>query len=761
MIPEAQVQSDWDETDPSDPSYIQNKPNLDIYVTQDELATSVSGFATHVEVYDSMVSAINVATGLIPEGSFIAEVHVTPYSEIKAAYDAGYAIYAVQHTETSDKIYNLEYHVDQIAGGGAEFKFTNIDGGTLYTAHCYEQPAGHSSTGWNTDGPIYIPAAQVQTDWNATWGMASILNKPDLSIYATDSEVQESIVSAIDFVTGIIPSAQVQSDWTESNPASASYIQNKPDEYGLVAGEHITLAVSGDNVIINSDDQTEIFNYGTSTLSEIGAAVNEGKTVMVGRSAYGVDYYGKLDKYQSGAYSFTYLDGNTLVTMKIEPDGGDGTWSMTSTPIQSGYTAGRGINISNNVISADPDNTTIGWDTNDMLSVMRPVPPPRMPLDVGKVLTVDANGDAQWASASGSTYTAGDHIDISNDTISVTGITELVAGNAINITASGASAIISSTGETQVQSDWSVTDTSSKAYIRNKPTIPASPVQSDWNVTSTSSLAFIKNKPTIHTYTGSDGISISNDVVSLSDPVNLIAGSNINISVDGVSAVISSTGGGGGSSYSAGSGIDITNDTISVKSGSGLYTDTNDILKVKTGAGIYIDANGGVAATAATVETIVIDYGEMTAANTTLFDTVFDALEGGKRVLFTQWNNTSNRDTAVGSATEWTDTAPYSITFKMQFYNGTYLNTDTVVWTRGSAATRSSSSARFNFQNAGDGLQTTSASNGTMSAKLGNGLQFDANQAIEINIGDISSVQMVTALPQNPSSTVLYLIPET
>jgi hypothetical protein len=185
------------------------------------------------------------------------------------------------------------------------------------------------------------------------------------------------------------------------------------------------------------------------------------------------------------------------------------------------------------------------------------------------------------------------------------------------------------------------------------------------------------------------------------------------------------------------------------------------MLKVKTGAGIYIDANGGVAATAATVETIVIDYGEMTAANTTLFDTVFDALEGGKRVLFTQWNNTSNRDTAVGSATEWTDTAPYSITFKMQFYNGTYLNTDTVVWTRGSAATRSSSSARFNFQNAGDGLQTTSASNGTMSAKLGNGLQFDANQAIEINIGDISSVQMVTALPQNPSSTVLYLIPET
>lgn len=48
-----------------------------------------------------------------------------------------------------------------------------------------------------------------------------------------------------------------------------------------------------------------------------------------------------------------------------------------------------------------------------------------------------------------------------------------------------------------VQADWNVSDTTSLAYIKNKPTIPASPVQSDWNVTDTTSLAYIKNKPTI------------------------------------------------------------------------------------------------------------------------------------------------------------------------------------------------------------------------------------------------------------------------
>ena len=43
------------------------------------------------------------------------------------------------------------------------------------------------------------------------------------------------------------------------------------------------------------------------------------------------------------------------------------------------------------------------------------------------------------------------------------------------------------------QSDWDVTDSSSLAYIKNKP----SGTQSDWDVTDSSSLAFIKNKPTI------------------------------------------------------------------------------------------------------------------------------------------------------------------------------------------------------------------------------------------------------------------------
>jgi len=49
----------------------------------------------------------------------------------------------------------------------------------------------------------------------------------------------------------------------------------------------------------------------------------------------------------------------------------------------------------------------------------------------------------------------------------------------------------------QVQSDWSQADSSAADYIKNKPTIPAAQVQSNWNEADNTSPAYIQNKPTI------------------------------------------------------------------------------------------------------------------------------------------------------------------------------------------------------------------------------------------------------------------------
>ena len=77
-----------------------------------------------------------------------------------------------------------------------------------------------SSVAWQ-DFPT-IPAAQVNADWNATSGLAQILNKPTLHAVATSGQYSD--------LSGLpsIPAAQVQSDWNTSNTSSVSFIQNKP-----------------------------------------------------------------------------------------------------------------------------------------------------------------------------------------------------------------------------------------------------------------------------------------------------------------------------------------------------------------------------------------------------------------------------------------------------------------------------------------------------------------------------------------------------
>lgn len=103
----------------------------------------------------------------------------------------------------------------------------------------------------------------------------------------------------------------------------------------------------------------------------------------------------------------------------------------------------------------------------------------------------------------GSTYTAGTGIDITNDVISVT------------------------------------------SAVAMKSDIPAAQVQSDWTELDTEDPSFIKNKPSEY---------------------ELVAGTGVTITPSGTNYIISSNGGGGGSTYTAGDGIDITGDVISVTS---------------------------------------------------------------------------------------------------------------------------------------------------------------------------------------------------
>lgn len=93
-----------------------------------------------------------------------------------------------------------------------------------------------------------IPAAQVNSDWDASSGVAQILNKPIIPAAQIQSDWNQSNNLLLDYIknkpslatvatSGLysdlsgkpsIPAAQIQSDWNQSNTSLLDYIKNKP-----------------------------------------------------------------------------------------------------------------------------------------------------------------------------------------------------------------------------------------------------------------------------------------------------------------------------------------------------------------------------------------------------------------------------------------------------------------------------------------------------------------------------------------------------
>ena len=83
-----------------------------------------------------------------------------------------------------------------------------------------------------------------------------------------------------------------------------------------------------------------------------------------------------------------------------------------------------------------------------------------------------------------------------------------------------------------MQSNWNETDTNSKAFIQNKPTIPAAQVQSDWNATT--GMGVILNKPTIPDVTGKeDKIAIDSTAKTASFTASVGNYYTVNIAASG------------------------------------------------------------------------------------------------------------------------------------------------------------------------------------------------------------------------------------
>lgn len=382
---------------------------------------------------------------------------------------------------------------------------------------------------------------------------------PDISNLASTTYVNNIIASAINVVEGEIPDVsdmatktwvnnqgylteQVQSNWTETNSTDPSYIKNKPLEANLVAGNNISITSSGNNIIISSTASAAsgvIYRPGTG-IDITGDVISVDNTVALKSEIPDVSSF--ITSTQASA-----IVGSVSATIENDiPDTSDmatKTWVgqqgyLTSVPSTYATDAEVSAAIATAIASV-PAQVQSNWTESASASPAYIQNKPTevsvdfCPIIAGSNITITASGDSAVISSTGggggSTYTEGTGIDITNDVISI---------------------------------DDSVVAT--KTWVGNQGYLTSVPSQYITETELSGELADYALKTDIpDPVSGASGVKVEDSIVSLDNPVGLVAGENITITVSGDSAIIAGQAG-GGSSYTAGTGIDITNNVISV-----------------------------------------------------------------------------------------------------------------------------------------------------------------------------------------------------
>lgn len=515
--------------------------DLNGYATIEYVDNSVSSFTTHTEVYNATVTAIEVATGAIPDTEEIQfeEINLADYALASAIpVVTGYATHTEVYESTVTAIQAATANIpEQLEAGD----YVSIVNNTINVTGL--QPEGDYAT--NTE--VYeatvtaiehvtglIPDAQVQSDWaqNDSTKVDYIRNKPveqnlvagngiditvtgnnvvisstnegvteadiynatvtavvaatglipDVSDFATHTEVYNSAVTAIEYVTAMIPEAQVQSNWTEADPSDPSYIQNKPAEKQLVAGDGISITSNATGVIINSA-VTSIEGYATEAY--VTAAVA-----------------GKKDKQNS----LSFTNGDTWTVTGVYQDA-NGEIEVEWAPIPL-----DGFINEEQLIAAVSAVTGIG--------------------DYGRFYATDISGAATLQKVRGT-------LDVTND-----GKIQLKQGGSYHVTVRG-------------------------GYNQSVPTNEYTTANYIEYVTNSTIAINVDN-----TVTATQYFEISYDIYPLANDINYYVFfslpsnatiTNLNIDVHAIGHVGTGSGGGGGSTeYDAGWGIQILNNVISV-----------------------------------------------------------------------------------------------------------------------------------------------------------------------------------------------------
>ena len=786
-IPAAQVQSNWAETDSTSKAYIQNKPDMTSYAQTANLAT-VATTGSYTDLSDKPALATVATSGSYADLSNKPSI---PSAQVNADWDAASGVSQILNkpnlaTVATTGSYNdltnkptipsavtVDQHFDAqssnaqsgtavaeaIAGTGQVPTVTSADDNKVLMAS-YE--GGVGSFSWEPSAA----ATQVNADWDATSGVAKILNKPDLSVYAQSSSLATVATSGNynDLSNRpSIPAAQVNADWDAAS--GVAQILNKPT--------FATVATSGDY-----DDLT---NKPTIPAAQVQANWNESDNTSKAyiQNKPDLTAYAQTASLATVATTGDYDDLTNKPTIPAAQV--QSNWSETSSSSKA-YIQNK-PDLSVYAQSANLATVATSGSYNDLSD--KPTIPAAVTVDqVYSASSTNAQSGVAVASA----------IAGKQDTI-----------NDLAAIRSGASA-----GATAVQpgSLATVATTGSYSDLSNKPSIPAAQVNSDWNAVS--GVAQILNKPTIPTVDQNYNAASTNAQSGVA-VAQAIAG----ISVDEVPTVTSTdngkvlkatysggTGsyawatesGGGGASYTAGDGISIANDEISVKVGNGLtignYSETVTLSNT-----LFFDLSGQMCA---------VDLGQLTPD-------LLNKIKSNEGLTLTLSRNfyASNNYNYIGLATQsqdngstceyWVACAALSptsgempsgsvITLRSSDYNSAASN-KTIAdvesdlssyriailtsndYTYHMSFGMSFITSNSSVETAVTDLVKTTQNAINVSNPLPASTSVDENKVLTVNsigsavwataaLGTVQSIQQVNALPANPDANTLYLIPE-
>ncbi len=221
---EANVQSNWNETNSASDAYIQNKPAVP---GNAEIDARIAPWARTGEDAPTGTGEPNVqANWSETDANDDAFIQNKPSIPGNDEIDARIAIWARNGQDAPEGSGEVNVQADW------DETDANSD------AYIQNKPTLFSGAYDDLTGKPTIPAAQVNADWNATEGAAQILNKPTLwAVYGTPGDGQipkwstdNNRWEASDDEIGEpgTGEANVQSDWNVTDSESDAYIQNKP-----------------------------------------------------------------------------------------------------------------------------------------------------------------------------------------------------------------------------------------------------------------------------------------------------------------------------------------------------------------------------------------------------------------------------------------------------------------------------------------------------------------------------------------------------